>query len=175
MNRSTPARGYAVAGISGLALILIMLLFAWFGFPNASGIDAFKAFHDWVLFFLIFTAFAGMALALVGSSTRVDLPVALSAIATALGVISFLILIIYLISPPSYSVAGPVGTASVSLGRKVGIWFGLIAVAGVAIGGYMAMQEEGTSFGVDTDGFRTTGSEGTPPSESGPPPPSTEP
>ena len=61
MNQSTPASGYAVAGISGLALILIMLLFAWFATPF-NGWDAFKAFHDWVLFFLIFTAFAGMAL-----------------------------------------------------------------------------------------------------------------
>ena len=52
MNQSTPASGYAVAGISGLALILIMLLFAWFATPF-NGWDAFKAFHDWVLFFLM--------------------------------------------------------------------------------------------------------------------------
>ena len=106
MNQSTAPTGCTLAGCSGFALIVIMLLFAWFGFPNASGIDAFKAFHDWVLFFLIFTAFAGMALALVGASTRVDLPVALSAIATGLGLISLIILVIYLISPPNFSIAG---------------------------------------------------------------------
>jgi hypothetical protein len=143
MSRSSTDTGYAVAGISGFALILIMLLFAWFGFPRAAGIDAFKAFHDWVLFFLLFAAFAGMALALVGAAgSRVDLPVALSAITTALGVIGFVILLIYLISPPSYSVSG---FGSASLDRKVGIWLGLIATAGVALGGYMAMQEEGTA------------------------------
>jgi len=170
MNQSTPASGYAVAGISGLALILIMLLFAWFATPF-NGWDAFKAFHDWVLFFLIFTAFAGMALALVGSTTRVDLPVAISAIATALGVISFIILIIYLISPPSLVIAGQAGTASISMGREVGIWFGLIAVAGVAIGGYMAMQEEGTSFRGEADRYGASGTGGSSPPESGPPPP----
>ena len=168
MNQSTPASGYAVAGISGFALIVIMLLFAWFATPF-NGWDAFKAFHDWVLFFLIFTAFAGMALALVGSSSRVDLPVALSAIATALGVISLIILIIYLISPPSLTIAGQAGTLTVSMGRKIGIWFGLIAVAGVAIGGYMAMQEEGASFGGQTDRHGTPDSGGSPPPESGPP------
>jgi uncharacterized membrane protein YfcA len=143
MSRSSTDTGYAVAGISGFALILIMLLFAWFGFPRAAGIDAFKAFHDWVLFFLLFAAFAGMALALVGATgSRVDLPVTLSAVTTALGVIAFVILLIYLISPPSYSVTG---FGSVSLDRKVGIWLGLIATVGVALGGYMAMQEEGTA------------------------------
>jgi uncharacterized membrane protein YfcA len=143
MNQSTTVTGYTVAGVSGVALILVMLLFAWFGLPRDGGIDAFKSFHDWALFFLIFTAFAGMALALIGAAgTRVDLPVTLSAITTALGVIAFVILLIYLISPPSYSVTGFV---SVSLDRKVGIWLGLIATAGVALGGYMAMQEEGTA------------------------------
>jgi hypothetical protein len=169
MNQSTTVTGYTLAGISGVALILVMLLFAWFGFPNAGGIDAFKSFHDWVLFFLIFTAFAGMALALLGrAGTRVDLPVTLSAIATALGTVSLIVLIIYLISPPSFSVSG---FGSVGLDRKVGIWLGLIATAGVAIGGYMAMQEEGASIGDQADrvggGSRDTGTTAPPP----PPPP----
>ena len=172
MNQSTVPTGYTLAGFSGLALIVVMLLFAWFGFPNASGIDAFKAFHDWVLFFLIFTAFAGMALALVGASTRVDLPVALSAIATGLGVISLIILVIYLISPPNFSIAG---STSIGLDRKIGIWLGLIATAGVTLGGYLAMQEEGTSFGDEADRFGppddTRGTAPPPP----PPPPSSGP
>jgi hypothetical protein len=171
MNQSTTVTGYAVAGASGLALILVMLLFAWFGFPNAGGIDAFKSFHDWVLFFLIFTAFAGMALALIGAAgTRADLPVTLSAITTALGVISLVILVIYLISPPSFALSG---FGSVSLDRKIGIWLGLIATAGVALGGYMAMQEEGASFAGQTDRFRGPSDTGgaAPP----PPPPSSSP
>jgi hypothetical protein len=164
MNQSTTVTGYTVAGISGLALIVVMLLFAWFGLPNAGGIDAMKSFHDWVLFFLIFTAFAGMALALIGAAgTRVDLPVTLSAITTVLGVISLVILIIYLISPPSFSV-GALG--SVSLDRKIGIWLGLITTAGVALGGYMAMQEEGTTVGGRAGGYDTGG-----PSDTAPPPP----
>src|SRR4051794_6623878 len=171
MNQSTAPTGYTLAGFSGFGLIVVMLLFAWFGFPNASGIDAFKAFHDWVLFFLIFTAFAGMALALVGASTRVYFPVALSAIAPGLGVISLIILLIYVISPPNFSIAG---SASIGLDRKIGIWLGLIATAGVAVGGYLAMQEEGTSFSDDADRFGAaddTGGTATPP----PPPPSTGP
>jgi hypothetical protein len=175
MNQSTTLTGYTLAGISGVALVVVMLLFAWFGFPNSGGIDAFKSFHDWVLFFLIFTAFAGMALALLGrAGTRVDLPVTLSAIATALGTVSLIILIIYLISPPSFSVSG---FGSVGLDRKIGIWLGLIATAGVAIGGYMAMQEEGTSFGDQADrvggGPRDTGTTAPPPPP--PPPPSSGP
>jgi hypothetical protein len=109
-----------------------------------------------------------MALALIGAAgTRVDLPVTLSAITTALGVISLVILVIYLISPPSY----PVGPLAVSLGRKIGIWLGLITTAGVAIGGYMAMQEEGAAVGDRTQRYEPRGTGGAPP----PPPPTTGP
>jgi hypothetical protein len=146
MSQGTNPSGYAIAGISGFALIIVMLLFAWFSYPPpfSGGIDAFKAFHDWILFFLIFTA-----LALTGSSAvRVDLPVALSAITTALAIISFIILLIYLISPPSTTAPG---LGDTDFGREIGIWLGLIATAGVAVGGYFSMQEEGTSFAGEAD------------------------
>jgi hypothetical protein len=174
MNQGSTPSGYAIAGISGFALIIVMLLFAWFGFSNvtdAGGIDAFKSFHDWVLFFLIFTAFAGMALYLTGSSAvRVDLPVALSAITMALAVVSLIILIIYLISPPSVDVGG---LGSISLDRKIGIWLGLFATAGVAIGGYLSMQDEGAGFTSEAD---RAGPGATPPVDRpATPPPPTEP
>jgi hypothetical protein len=151
MDRATTPIGQALAGISGIALILIMLLFAWFSVPQGGGgLDAFKSFHDWVLLVLLLTAFAAMAVGLMGSEP-LGLPVALSAITTALGVISVVILFIYLISPPGL----PFGEVrDVDLDRDIGIWLGLIATAGIAGGGYLSMQEEGITFADQADGLR---------------------
>src|SRR3954451_15955560 len=98
-----PTQGEMVAGIAGLALILTMFLFSWFavdvqGF-SGSGLDAFDAFSDWFDIILVFAAFGGMALALVGSGSERS-PIALSVATTVLAGIGTLVLLIYIISPP---------------------------------------------------------------------------
>ncbi len=143
-KRAVP--GTQLAGLGGLALIAVMFLFAWYsipGIPGIAGLDAFDAFDDWVGILLVFTAFAGMALGLFGASDR--LPIPLSTISAILGAISTLVLLIYLISPPGVPALGE-ATLEVSLAREPGIWLGLISTVCVAIGGYRAMQSEGTSF-----------------------------
>jgi hypothetical protein len=149
-----------------------MFIFAWFAIPGggANGLDAFDAFDDWVGLILIFTAIAGIVLGLTGGGQpSVGMPVALSAIAAGLGILSVVVLVIYLISPPSIDF-GQLG-GEVDLDRKIGIWFGLLAAIGVAAGGWMAMQEEGTRFG-ERERYRR------PPRErpgAGPPPPPEQP
>ena len=172
MNTRGPGFGAQLAGLSGVALILIMFIFAWFAIPGggANGLDAFDAFDDWVGLILIFTAIAGIVLGLTGGGQpSVGMPVALSAIAAGLGILSVVVLVIYLISPPSIDF-GQLG-GEVDLDRKIGIWFGLLAAIGVAAGGWMAMQEEGTRFG-ERERYRR------PPRErpgAGPPPPPEQP
>jgi hypothetical protein len=159
------SRGEQLAGIAGLVLILVMFLFAWYGIPEFAGAasfpgaDAFDALDDWVNIILVFTAFSAMALALFGSDVS-RAPIPLSTITTVLGGISSIVLLIYLISPPH------------ELDRKFGIWLGLISAVAIALGGYMAMQEEGASFQQTADrlGSHGSGTE-TPP----PPPPRTGP
>jgi len=164
--------GEQLSGIAGLALILIMFLFAWFGVSasGANGLDAFDAFGDWFNIILVFTAFSAMSLAVFGSMTA-RVPVSLSTLTAALGAISTVILIIYLISPPGLPTFG--GAAlELELDRKLGVWLGLISTIAVAVGGYMAMQEEGTSFGDAAD--RLSGGDA-PPSGGAPPPTSQQP
>ena len=143
--------GEQLAGVAGLVLILVMFLFAWFtiDLPNVNGFDAFDAFDDWVNIILVFTAFAGMSLAVFGGGVS-RLPVSLSVLTTVLGAISALIVLIYLISPPGVPTFGE-AAVEVELGRKIGVWLGLISAIGVAVGGYLTMQEEGTSFGDAAD------------------------
>jgi hypothetical protein len=164
------SRGEQLAGIAGLALILVMFLFAWYGVSGLNGFDAFDVFDDWVNIILVFTSFAAMSLALFGTGVS-RTPVPLSVVVTVLGAVSALIILIYLISPPGLPTFGSEVGGEIDLGRKVGVWLGLISAVAIALGGYMAMQEEGTSFQQTADRLGSHGSSaGTPPPP--PPPPS---
>lgn len=178
-------RGEKIAGISGILLILIMLIFDWFGLKFTGGVGAVGVtaegarnawgsygFTDIVLFI---TALAAIALAaLAASDAEFGLPVALSAIVTGLGIISLILVVISLISPPDFGLN--LSGSGVDHTRKIGAFLGLIAVAAVTVGGYLSMQEEGTSFGDQADRFRGgTGPGAGPPPPPPPPPPPTEP
>jgi hypothetical protein len=165
-------RGERIAGIAGIALIIIEFL-AWWGGGGftgtvngvAVGVESDITFSAWdaasfmdIIWFI--TGLSGIALALIAASDyEPGLPVAASAIATALGALSTLLIIYRLIDPPY------------DLSRKYGVFLGLIAAAGIAFGGWLAMQEEGTSFGGEADRFRGGGGTGTGGPGAGPPPP----
>jgi hypothetical protein len=164
-------RGELIAGIGGLVLILTMFLFAWFGVEGARGGDAFDVFGDWVNIILVFTAFLAMALAFFGADVaRADLP--LSVIVTVLGAVSAVIIFIYILSPPNpFGSIGDVGGVefTIDVGRKFGVFLGLASAIAIAVGGYLAMQEEGVSFGDTAD--RLGGSSTPQPPTTTPPPP----
>lgn len=174
--------GEKIAGASGLALLIIMFL-GWWGVPGLDGAaaetaealgvgDVSTTFNAWepasfldIIWFL--TAVSGIALAaLAFSRTQTNMPVALSAITAGLGILSVLTILFRILSTPY------------DLDRKYGVFLGLLAAAGVAYGGWKAMQEEGTSFSQQADRLqdRGPGGPGGPPSSGGgtppPPPPS---
>jgi hypothetical protein len=145
---SRASQGEQIAGLSGVALILIMFLFAWYapdvGGVDVSGIDAFDAYGDWLNLILVVTAFSGIELAFFGArALRIQLPVSLSVVTAVLGAISAILILIFLISTPGVSFGGP---DDFDTERKIGVYLGLLAALGIAAGGYLAMQEEGTSF-----------------------------
>jgi hypothetical protein len=169
--------GEMIAGISGAALFIIMFL-NWWGAPGAeAATDAADALgvslpdidttaNAWqaadVLDLLwALAAISGMALAVTGAmSAQANMPVALSAITAGLGGLATLTILYRLIDPPF------------DADREYGVFLGLIAAAGVAYGGWRAMQEEGASFGGEADrlGDPTAGTGAPPPPP--PPPPS---
>jgi hypothetical protein len=160
MDFTRLTQGEKIAGVSGLALILIMFIFSWYGVEVAgesvpdSGVNAWEAFSfiDIVLFL---TVAAAIGLALISASqTEVGLPVAASAVVAGLGILSVILIVYRIIDTPGD--VGVLGEAfDVDVARKIGVWLGLIAAVGVAYGGWRAMQEEGTSFGEQAD--RTSG------------------
>jgi hypothetical protein len=141
VNRLT--QGEKIAAGSAIALFIVMF-FSWFGFPEsditnalgAAGVDtSFNAWQsfDFIDLLLLLTVVAALGAAVVkASDTRVDFP--LSTIVTVLGGLSTLLVLYRIIDPPS------------DAARKFGVFLGLIAVAALTYGGWLMMQEEGTSF-----------------------------
>jgi hypothetical protein len=185
MDFTRLTQGEKIAAVSGVALFLIMIIFEWFG-VEASGafggisasvdLDSRKAFgaYGFIDIVLLITVAAAIGLALISASqTEVGLPVAASAIVAGLGILSVVLIVISIISPPEFlDVSGD----GIDYTLKPGVWLGLIAAIGVAYGGWRAMQEEGTSFGEgDRFGSPDEGPGAAPPPPPPAPPPSAPP
>ena len=110
---------------------------------------------------MLLTIIAAIALAaMTAMGSQVNMPVAMSAIVAGLGILTTLLVLYRLIDPPAEG-----------LDRSYGVFLGLIASAGIAYGGWRAMEEEGTSFGDQADNLQAPGGSGggaPPPAE--PPP-----
>jgi len=164
-----------IAAAAAVALFIIMFL-AWFSVPgldeetqaqaqdaieqaeelgiavpedasdavdDAASISAFDAF-DFIKIVMLLTIIAAIALAAMSAmGSSVNLPVAMSAIVAGLGILTTLLVL--------YRLIDPVG----GLDRSYGLFLGLLAAAGIAYGGWRAMQEEGTSFQGEADRLQT--------------------
>jgi hypothetical protein len=133
MDADRLTTGELIAAGSAAALLIIMFL-PWFGIPFAT-FNAWESFDflDLVLLVTILVAI-GLAVATAVAQT-VAVPVVASAITAGLGIISTVLIL--------YRVIDPVGAADVS--REYGLFLGLIAAAGIAYGGWRAMEEEESS------------------------------
>ncbi len=182
MDVSRVRRGEMIAAVSALALLLIMFIFQWFG-NDAGGANAWESFSliDIILFLTILAAIGAAVMA--ANAQSVNLPVALSAIVTALGVLSVLLILFRIIDPPDFGVGDAIDQAEafgvdvgdVEIGRKIGVFLGLLAALGIAYGGFEAMRDEGTSIKGEADRLqnrdRTPGAGGTTGTDAPPPPP----
>jgi hypothetical protein len=130
--------GEQVAGASGLAL-LIFLFFPWYvedaglGPENMSAWSAF-GFID-LLLFLIATLAIAMAVARAARLIPTNLPAPPGTIVAAAGALAALLVLYRLLELPSPAIA------DADIGRKVGVYLGLIASLGIAFGGVTAMNE----------------------------------
>lgn len=181
-------RGERMAAISGIALLLIMLAFSWFAvdipaearaFAEMAGQDfsfnAFEAFEVIDLVLLV-TIIVAVGLAWAGAAGKsVRLPVSPSALTAGLGILSTFLIFYRILDPP--------GAATVDIARRIGVFLGLLAAAGIAYGGWISMKATGVTFAAEADRiqdrFETRETGGPPPEtggpspESGGPPPAT--
>jgi hypothetical protein len=174
MDTNRLNQGEMIAAVSALLLLIVMFIFTWFSVDlgsndllSASGVDtganAWQAFGfiDIVLFVTIIVAIGGALIT--ANAQSVNTPVAISAITTALGILSVLLILYRIIDPPG---SGDIPDGfDIGISRGIGVWLGLILAGGITYGGWRAMQEEGTSFQGQAD--RVQNRDDTPP----PPPP----
>jgi hypothetical protein len=126
----TQARfGALVGAFSGLGLLVVSFL-PWYaaGGQNATAWQAFSVID------LVLAAAAAAALSVAIMSlgrVSVSYPVAGSAMTAGFGGLALLLIAYRLINPPGGG----------DLDREIGAWLGLIAAAGITLGGYLGMQE----------------------------------
>jgi len=127
--RSTLASGELVGAISGLGLLVASFL-PWY---SAGGEDV----TAWQAFSVIDLLMAAASIAALGlavvviASLSVSYPAAGSAISTGFGALALILIAYRLINPPGGE----------DVDREIGAWLGLLAAAGIVLGGYLSMQE----------------------------------
>jgi len=182
MDLDKLSQGEKIAGASSI-LLFIFMFFDWFdaelsgaGRSISEGVSAWDALDAIPVILLV----AAIIAALVVASIRLlDSPLEPSfspnVIVSILGAIAFILILIEIIDPPGGSGSGPGFSFDVS--PTFWIFLALVSAAGIAYGGYKAMQEEGASFGDIGDRFsggRGSGggdASGGDPSTPPPPPP----
>jgi hypothetical protein len=143
MEMDRLGRGEMIAGISGLALLIIAVFIDWFSLEGFGGTGfEFAGFIRDLVLFLTIVGGIGIAV-LAAMSQSVNSPVAPSALVAGIAILNTILILIWVIDPPD---AGGFGF-EISVDRSLGLWLGLIASGGVAYGGWVAMQEEGASYG----------------------------
>ncbi len=176
MDTNRLNQGEMIAAASALLLLIVMFIFTWFSVDlgeddllGAAGVDtgvnAWQAFSfiDIVLLVTIVVAIGGALIT--ANAQSVNTPVAISAITTALGILSVLLILYRIIDPPG---SGDIPDGfDISISRGIGVWLGLILAGAITYGGWRAMQEEGTSFGDQANRVQAGGDPPPPP----PPPP----
>jgi hypothetical protein len=135
--------GVKAAGGAGL-LLLISLVLPWYDVSASfGGLSASQSANAWEVFsfidlVLFVTAAAAIAVAVLSTQNRLAaLPVPAGQLLLGLGGLAVLLVIFRVLSVPD----GGVDVDGVDIGRKFGLFVGLIAAAGVAYAGKVLSEE----------------------------------
>jgi hypothetical protein len=171
MDVSRLRRGELIAGGAGVLLFFDLFL-NWYSvgggqvstgvgqidIPSIS-VNAFDAFSfTWILLVVLVIIAVGQAV-LTATQRSVALPVAASVIVAGFGALMTVLVLYRIINQP-----GPNDLVNV----EIGAYIGLVLTAAIAYGGFLGMQEEGTSFSEAKDSL--AGGGGHPPASPPPPP-----
>ena len=148
MDSSKLGVGEIVAGISGLALFVFMFL-PWYGVDSVAGFGVSADASAWeafsfidILLFLVAVVVVGLVIVQMAESTP-DLPAPPAQIIMIAGVVALVLIVFRLLFTPDLDSSAI--DIDVDLGRKIGVFLGLIAAAGIAYGGWRATQESATT------------------------------
>ncbi len=151
MDRSKISFGEMVAGASGLALFIFMFIVSWFTVeddPSDIGNrNAWEAFTliDILLCLVVLTA-VGLAVARMAGTDLGSLPAPPGLIVAGAGGLAVLLILFRVLITPDLEIEVigqivSVEDAGGEVNRGFGLFLGLVAAAGIAFGGYTAMNE----------------------------------
>jgi len=146
MDTSKLSVGDQVAAVSGIVLLIVMFL-PWYGVDvNVAGFSASESVNAWeamsfidILLFIVAVVAIGVPVARAGGSLPDDMPGSLLLLAA--GGIGLLLALFRLIDIPAPDIPAA-AESSVDFGRKIGLFLGVLATAGIAYGGWRANEEE---------------------------------
>jgi hypothetical protein len=155
-NISRLRRADRIVGGGAIALFIFLFFFKWYGYssnaPSIAGvnvsssysIDGWHAFQNsrWIWIITIIVALGAVTIA--SGALEFKSPVQPGVLVAGLGALSTLTILYRIVHHSTASAS--FGSFHVSVGIKIGIWLGLIAAAAITYGGYLAMQDEGTSL-----------------------------
>ena len=195
MDTTNISRGALIAGASAV-LLLIFMFFSWYGVESVTtggietdfsdlgslggvvpdtSVNAWGAFSfiDILLFLCIVGIIALVVLELTGAG--VNLPVPAGTVMAGLGALALILILFRLIVTPEPDIPdfGFGVDVDFDVSRKIGLFLGFLASIGMAVGGFLAMREEGSSYGNLGGGTGATGAAPPPsaPPQAPPPPP----
>jgi len=163
--------GEKIAGGSAI-LLFIFMFFDWFTVSASNdlvsvsvGGSAWDAL-DVIPIILLVAIVVAVGVAVIRlTDADFEPELSMNAVVAILGIVSVLLVLYRIVNPPDADFSG------ISVDPAVGIFLGLIAAAGIAYGGYRAMQEEGASFGDVGDRLSSGRGGRSGPGASPPPPP----
>lgn len=143
MDTSKISFGEMIAGAAGVVLLIVMF-FPWYGASvNLGGVSAGANVSAWeafsfvdILLFLVVLVAVGLAIAR-ATGRMPDLPQPPGLIVAAAGALAVILILFRLLVVPDGGISG----VDVDISRKFGAFLGLIAAAGIAFGGWTAMNE----------------------------------
>jgi amino acid transporter len=134
-----------IAGASGLVLLVVMFL-PWYGVSaHFGGVSVSDTGNAWEVFstidiilFLVALVAVGAAVGRLTDSLPEDVPVA--TIVTGAGALAVLLILYRIIDLPGPDLPA-ILSKNVDFGRRIGLFLGLIAAAGITYGGYRSVTD----------------------------------
>jgi hypothetical protein len=153
VNLGRLSNGERISGISAILLFIFMFLH-WFGSKDTGelrlfsvGRNAWEAL-DYIPIVLIITIIATLAMVVLRLTNGVHRPsIPINLAVAVLGIISVALILFRVVDPPNFGSFREIwGTITIEGTVQFPIFLALFAAAGVAIGGCLAMREEGISL-----------------------------
>ncbi len=155
MDLGRLSNGEKIAGVSAI-LLFVFMFFHWFGVKLSNTSNLLFAIQsiepgksawevlDYIPIFLVVTIIATLsvaALRLMNAVRRTPIPV--NAVVAILGLVSALLILFRIVAPPVFYTEATITSEGAV---QFPIFLALLAAAGIAFGGYLAMREEGISL-----------------------------